>query len=260
MLGLEVRTATQTVLAFQRPKDYPRRIKAPAEVPVSEALAAASDLERPRLEHWLMERTGWPAKKAAAALDAEASPAAFEALLAAAGGDLGQAKLLAPLGSALRLDERGRPVVFLPGSRYVAPSSRRAATGTHYTPRSLAEDVAGNALEPLVYRPGPLETSDRSAWRLRPSSEILALRVADIAMGSGAFLVAACRYLADRLVEAWDKEGREDAVLAVAARRGLRAASDAEVGPVLLEARRLVADHCLYGVDVSRISVRTLSL
>ena len=26
-------------------------------------------------------------------------------------------------------------------ARYVAPSSRRAATGTHYTPRSLAEDI-----------------------------------------------------------------------------------------------------------------------
>jgi hypothetical protein len=260
LLELEVRSATEAVLALQRPKDYPRRIKAPAEVPVSEALAAVSDLERPRLERWLMERTGWAAKKAAAALDAEASSAAFDALLAAVGGDLGQAKLLAPLGSALRLDERGRPVVFLPGSRYVAPSSRRAATGTHYTPRSLAEDVAGNALEPLVYRPGPLETADRSAWRLRPSSEILALRVADIAMGSGAFLVAACRYLADRLVEAWDAEGREDAMLAVAARRGLRAASDAEVGPVLLEARRLVADHCLYGVDINPLAVEMAKL
>ena len=145
-------------------------------------------------------------------------------------------------------------------ARYVAPSSRRAATGTHYTPRSLAEDVAGNALEPLVYRPGALETADRSAWRLRPSSEILALRVADIAMGSGAFLVAACRYLADRLVEAWDAEGREDAMLAVAARRGLRAASDAEVGPVLLEARRLVADHCLYGVDINPLAVEMAKL
>jgi hypothetical protein len=260
LLELEVRTATEAVLAFQRPKDYPRRIKAPAEVPVSEALAAASDMERPRLERWLMERTGWAAKKAAAALDTEASPAAFDALIAAVGGDLGQAKLLAPLGSALRLDERGRPVVFLPGSRYVAPSSRRAATGTHYTPRSLAEDVAGNALEPLVYRPGPLDTADRLAWRLRPSSEILALRVADIAMGSGAFLVAACRYLADRLVEAWDAEGREDAMLALAARRGLRAASDAEVGPVLLEARRLVADHCLYGVDINPLAVEMAKL
>jgi hypothetical protein len=260
LLELEVCSATEAVLAFQRPKDYPRRIKAPAEVPVSGALAAVSDLERPRLERWLMERTGWAAKKAAAALDAEASSAALDALHAAVGGDLGQAKLLVPLGSALRLDERDRPVVFLPGSRYVAPSSRRAATGTHYTPRSLAEDVAGNALEPLVYRPGPLETADRSAWRLRPSSEILALRVADIAMGSGAFLVAACRYLADRLVEAWDAEGREDAMLALAARRGLRAASDAEVGPVLLEARRLVADHCLYGVDINPLAVEMAKL
>ena len=38
------------------------------------------------------------------------------------------------------------------------------------------------------------------------SDRILELKVADIACGSGAFLVAAARYLADRLVEAWDRE------------------------------------------------------
>ena len=38
------------------------------------------------------------------------------------------------------------------------------------------------------------------------SDRILDLKVADIACGSGAFLVAAARYLADRLVEAWHRE------------------------------------------------------
>ena len=62
---------------------------------------------------------------------------------------------LAPL---VRRDERDRPVITPIGGRYVAPSSRRASTGAHYTPRSLAEEVVQHALEPLVYRPGPLET------------------------------------------------------------------------------------------------------
>jgi hypothetical protein len=132
--------------------------------------------------------------------------------------------------------------------------------GSHYTPRPLAEDVAAGTLEPLVYRPGPLETGDRARWRLRPSTEILKLRVADVAMGSGAFLVAACRYLADRLVEAWTAEGRDDAARHVAGRVGRVAAADAEVDPVLLDARRRVADQCLYGVDINPLAVQMAKL
>ena len=102
-------------------------------------------------------------------------------------------------------------MVILPGALYVSKSALRASTGTHYTPRLLAEQVAEGALEPLVYYPGPLQTADRSKWRLRIADEILSLRVADIAMGSGAFLVAACRYLAGKLIEAWSAAGNVDA-------------------------------------------------
>ena len=51
-----------------------------------------------------------------------------------------------------------------------------------------------------VYSPGPYQTPDREAWRLKSPEEILDLKVADIACGSGAFLVAAARYLGARLV------------------------------------------------------------
>ena len=103
-------------------------------------------------------------------------------------------------------------MVILPGALYVTESAFRASTGTHYTPRFLAEQVAEGALEPFVYSPGPLQTADRSQWRLRPAEEILALRVADIAMGSGAFLVAACRYpawLAHRSLVRRRQRGRQ---------------------------------------------------
>lgn len=40
-----------------------------------------------------------------------------------------------------------------------------------------------------------------------PGTELLDLRICDLAMGSGAFLVASCRYLAKRLLEAWQAEG-----------------------------------------------------
>ena len=127
----------------------------------------------------------------------------------------------------------GRPAVFPPGSRYITSSHRRAATGTHYTPRSLAEAVAEGALQPLVYRPGPLETSDTSQWRIRPSKQILELKVADIAMGSGAFLVAACRYLADHLIKAWLDEGDAEALAMDLHRTAGRVGADAEADQLL---------------------------
>ena len=80
----------------------------------------------------------------------------------------------------------------------------RATAGAHYTPKSLATEVVQHALEPLVYDPGPHQQVD--GWVPVDSDRILELKVADIACGSGAFLVAAARYLADRLVEAWDRE------------------------------------------------------
>ena len=53
-------------------------------------------------------------------------------------------------------------------------------------------------------------------------------------MGSGAFLVAACRYLADRLVEAWQAEGRADALAAQQHQQAHRIGADAEAELVLL--------------------------
>ncbi|MDQ3276633.1 MAG: hypothetical protein M3Q39_16785, partial [Actinomycetota bacterium] len=200
-------------------------------------------------------RTGWTQSRVERAL----RDVLDEHLLTdALGGDRELLGVVRAIGPVLRRDERLRPVVTLPGRRYIAPSQRRASTGTHYTPPQLASEVAIGALEPLVYRPGPLETADRSAWRPRPSEELLGLRVADIAMGSGAFLVAACRYLADRLVEAWTAEGEAEALRE--ARVGVRAAADAEASPLVLRARRRVAEKCLYGVDVNPLAVEMAKL
>jgi hypothetical protein len=168
---------------------------------------------------------------------------------------------LLPLYRLIRQDLRGDPVVILPGQLYVTESSLRASTGTHYTPRFLAEQVAEGALEPLVYNPGPLQTADRSLWQLRTASEILGLRVADIAMGSGAFLVAACRYLAGKLIEAWSLEGNVDALRALSAspiESGL--ALDVAADPLIVKARREIIEHCLYGVDINEMAVEMAKL
>ncbi|MFJ9916879.1 Eco57I restriction-modification methylase domain-containing protein [Actinacidiphila glaucinigra] len=168
---------------------------------------------------------------------------------------------LLPFVGILRDDLRGLPTVIPNGALYVTESSLRKNTGTHYTPRFLAEEVVLHALEPLVYEPGPLQTADTGAWRLKSSEQILDLKVADIAMGSAAFLVAACRYLADRLIEAWESEGRADAMTYRAGRAvDVVTAADAEQDPVVVEARRQIIEHCLYGVDINPMAVEMAKL
>lgn len=168
---------------------------------------------------------------------------------------------LLPFVGILRDDLRGLPTVIPNGALYVTESSLRKNTGTHYTPRFLAEEVVLHALEPLVYEPGPLQTADRGEWRLKSADQILDLKVADIAMGSAAFLVAACRYLGDRLIEAWENEGRTDAMVYRAGRAvDAVTAADAEQDPVVVEARRQIIEHCLYGVDINPMAVEMAKL
>ncbi|HEX2224728.1 MAG TPA: type IIL restriction-modification enzyme MmeI [Thermoanaerobaculia bacterium] len=122
----------------------------------------------------------------------------------------------------------------LPGRLVLQPGPERRRTSSHYTPRSLTEPIVRRTLEPLLATMGPEP----------PSRLILELRICDPAMGSGAFLVAACRYLADQLVAAWTREGRL-----------------AEAGPdPLNHARRLVAQKCLYGVDKNPFAVSLAKL
>jgi hypothetical protein len=257
LLELEVRTATEVVLGLARPTRWPRKIKHDCEVRLADATAHQ---ENGTLATWLAERTSWSAAKIAERTASAATSDQRTAIARVLGADPGLVDAIAPLAEVLRYDERGLPAITMPGGRYVSRSSRRAATGTHYTPRSLAEEVAIGALEPLVYRPGPLDAADESTWQLRSSEEIKQLRVADIAMGSGAFLVAACRYLADRLVEAWRAEGRADALAARMHQASYRAGSDAEAEQVLLEARREIAEHCLFGVDINPLAVEMAKL
>ncbi|GGT04961.1 hypothetical protein GCM10010222_53360 [Streptomyces tanashiensis] len=140
-------------------------------------------------------------------------------------------------------------------------SSLRKNTGTHYTPKTLAQQVADGALEPLIYEYGPLQTADRTQWRPKLADDLLKLKVADIAMGSAAFLVAACRYLAVALVEAWSREGDERAAAYLEAAASLSASAvDAEADPVMVEARRQVIEHCLYGVDINPMAVEMAKL
>jgi len=108
----------------------------------------------------------------------------------------------------------------------------RKATGTFYTPRSLTAHLVRETLAPLVAG--------------RAAEDILALRVLDPAMGSGAFLVAACAHLADAAEEALIRDGqwhRSDVTA---------------VDRVML--RREVAQRCLFGVDLNPTAVQVARL
>jgi hypothetical protein len=155
---------------------------------------------------------------------------AGRALTAAQGKPVEDAKSVNDLAAALdgMVDERGSPKkrVAASGTPILQPTGERRRTGSHYTPRSLTAPIVKYALEPAFDRLGPDATPD----------QVLDLKVCDPAMGSGAFLVEACRVLGERLVAAWARWP--------ATRPIIPADEDEE-----LHARRLVAQRCLYGVD-----------
>ncbi|HZN20592.1 MAG TPA: DNA methyltransferase [Micromonosporaceae bacterium] len=172
-------------------------------------------------------------------------------LRAACGGDDALVARVRPYWGVLRPDLRGGPLVYAAGAVYVTQVGDRRAAGAHYTPKHLAEEIVTHTLDPLCFSPGPADGVD-DGWRVRPADELLALRVVDIAMGSGAFLVSACRYLANRVAEAWDRDGVPD---------GLPAGGGSEAEEErLVAARRLVADRCLYGVDRDDMAVEMAKL
>lgn len=172
-----------------------------------------------------------------------------------------EARIL-PYLNWLRTSEWGEPVVYHKDSFYVTEGRDRRSSGTHYTPKVLTEMIVKEALEPVVYD-GPAKGTPRAEWKLKSPDELLSLKICDPAMGSGAFLVQACRYLGDRVVESW----------AAAERDGKAIASNGTVtdfppnDPMsevledrLCEARRLVAERCLYGVDINPLAVELAKL
>jgi hypothetical protein len=211
----------------------------------------------------LARATGKSSSAVARLLDVEPEPDRRGRLLSACGNDEAVLARALPYQALLRSDLRGDPLVFPAGALFVTQALDRRSSGTYYTPRSLAEEVVQHALDPVAYDPGPAQTADRDAWRLRPPVELLDLKVADIAMGSGAFLVGACRYLAQCLLSAWaDLDGaREWTVFG-----RLRAdASDGQAIPAdpqerELLAHRLVVERCLYGVDKNPMAVEMAKL
>jgi len=185
----------------------------------------------------------------------------YSRLRSACANDDELATRVAPFHAVLRTDLRGLPAVFLTDSYVVTKSSERATTGAHYTPRSVAEMIVKHTLEPLVYEPGPQNEPDPAVWKLRPWQEIVDLKIVDPACGSGAMLVGACRFLAARLVDAWREQNVEPEVgLPLPFADGAPLILPANEDDWLNEAMRVVADRCLYGVDLNEMAVEMCKL
>ena len=118
-----------------------------------------------------------------------------------------------------------------PGRLVLQPGGERRRTSSHYTPRSLTGPIVERTLAPLLTAIGPAPTA----------RDLLALRICDPAMGSGAFLIEVVRHLGDQLVAAWTRAGE--------------AHQD-----VVMHARRLVAGRCVYGVDKNPVAVELARL
>jgi hypothetical protein len=209
------------------------------------------------------------------------------ALLAACGNDQKLYGRVLPFANLLRSNRSNDPVIIPDGSVYVTEGTDRRSTGTHYTPKTLTEPIVQQALEPLVYD-GPAEGRSEDEWKLLPAERLLDLKICDMACGSGAFLVQACRYLSERLVQAWSiipsPSPMETVAIAdrdqvykpswVRARTGEMAtvepdsASENDIWfPLPLDhferltiARRMIAQRCLYGVDKNRLAVEMCKL
>jgi len=177
-------------------------------------------------------------------IGAQTEPSVISGLAQAVGDETALRERVLPWLGIMRQDLRSRPFVVLDGGLMVKETPSRKNAGAHYTPKSLAREVVLHALQPLCYAPGPYQTADESQWKLKSSDDLLSLKVADIACGSGAFLVSAASYLADRVVEAWTAEDP----------------SNAHRGDLHRRAIREVVANCLYGADINDMAVEMCKL
>lgn len=216
-----------------------------------------------RLAELLQERSGSSASRVRNDQARPVDDTFADRLLTACQGDTKLRDRVRPYAHLLRTNPWGYPLVYPTGAFMVTTGSDRRETGTHYTPKSLTEAIVTETLTPVAYV-GPAEGTPRDQWVLKSPSELLNLKICDPAMGSGAFLVQACRWLSDRLVEAWslaEETGKTVSVDGEVLDTGVAKEPlprDSEARTVI--ARRLIAERCLYGVDLNPLAVELAKL
>ena len=209
IMGFGVETAAGTAIALKGKRKN-------GGVPASPAISLEQLLAIPAKDRakWLKENA-----------DTELTGEADKRLKAAATVD----DLLVALEK--RIDRHATPAPVAQGGLVLQPGDERRRSGSHYTPRSFTEPIVRKTLEPILQRFGEQPTP----------TQILELKICDIAVGSAAFLVETCRQLADVLVRAWRVHG------------GRPALPPDETEELL--AMRTIAQRCLYGVDRNPMAV-----
>lgn len=255
LLDHEARRAEDYVLGFTGTKNLE------PEIPLDKLESFDNFAE---LVDFLNEQTGRDKNSATVkrALESDSEKERARLLRIVCGTDDELYNRVLPFLNLLRNDDRGRPYLVFPGGIYVTVGATRRATGTHYTPESLTIPIVKHTLEPLVYH-GPAEGWNEADWQLKTPAELLELKICDMAMGSGAFLVAVVEYLSDRLLEAWDVVMKANPDLPAITPEGTPSHGrpeetliprDNEVERKII-AKRLVADRCIYGVDKNPLAV-----
>lgn len=107
--------------------------------------------------------------------------------------------------------------------------NERKKTGSYYTPDAFVQSLVQTALVPVIRQ----RLQDRPT---EPEAALLSLRVIDPACGSGHFLLAAARRIAEYLAQVRSPDG---VVTPQSYRRALRD----------------VIQHCIYGVDLNPLAV-----
>jgi hypothetical protein len=105
----------------------------------------------------------------------------------------------------------------------------RKLTGSYYTPDSLVQELIRSALDPVIEQ----RLAQNAA---QPVEALLAIRVIDPACGSGHFLLAAARRLAEKLAT-------------------LRAPEGAVTPQAYRHALREVVGRCIFGVDRNPMAI-----
>ena len=140
-------------------------------------------------------------------------------------------------------------------------SGARKSSGSYYTKPFAVEHLLDGALEPaLDDHLARLDSMDETD----AAEAFFDFRVADIAMGSGHFLIGAIDRIEKRMADylagrSLAGVGRELAALRAAAAKTLQdgAGAGIEDGQLL---RRQIARRCIYGVDLSALSVQLARL
>ena len=251
----------------QRVEDVTLDLEAGAQA--KDARVTLGEIESARLdggdavERLLVERSKRSKSAISNGLAADVEPQESARLLSACRGDVKLRERLEPYVRLLRTDPWGYPLVHPKGAFVVVLGTDRRETGTHYTPKSLTERIVEETLRPLVYD-GPASGAPRSKWKLKKPEKLLELKVCDPAMGSGAFLVQVCRFLSARLVESWATEEAAGRIVDLTGTTHDPCTSVEALPPgdeVRAEnARRIVAERCLYGVDLNPLAVELAKL